>query len=92
MEDYVSTFPQCADNMQKAEEHFPEMFPVLHILCDSLPPISYSDCRTGTVSATSAECLHHLGKGPNTFVGHPPEKTRVFNLRNLDLCKLKNIS
>ena len=80
MGDYVSTFPQCGDNKQKAEEHFPEMFPVLHMyLCDSLPQISYRYCRAGTVSAASAECLHRLCKGPNTFVGHPPEKTRVFN-------------
>lgn len=48
---------------------------VLHVYpCDFFPQLTYSYLRAETVSSMSPECLHHLCKGPNIFVGHRPEK------------------
>lgn len=90
--DYVSTFSQCGDNKRKAEEHFPEMFRVLHMyLCDSLPQISYSYQEQGLCLLLQLNVYTICAMVLTLLQGTLLRRHGCLIVLDLDLCKLKNI-
>lgn len=87
----ISLVPYCVENEWEAEKHCFELLSCTS--CVSVwffPQLTYSYLRAETVSSMSPECLHHLCKGPNIFVGHLPENTQCSIVCKLELYKLKN--